>query len=45
VCRADGNATSTAPPGAEGFGRHDGSADIVTRLETRRGGRTPLVST
>ena len=32
VRRADGNAMSTTPPG-EGFGRHDGSADILTRLE------------
>jgi hypothetical protein len=45
VRRADGNGTSTTPSGREGFGRHDGSADIVTRLETRWGGRAPLVST
>ncbi len=35
---ADGNATSTTPPG-EGFGRHDGSADIVTRELGDKSGR------
>ncbi len=35
---ADGNATSTTPPG-EGFGRHDGLADIVMRELGDKSGR------